>query len=250
MKVFKTILFILSTLLIIPLGLVMAGGAVWYTLPALATTELGLFITKYLSSTAIFWTVIGSTILYVVLRLLQIIFNRDLSAKLKNFIIHLNTWSMCLVALAGALYTFAMANPLVAQAVVITIPRKISIGICLICLIAFHILSGKVMKIINRKIQAYDNAKEANQIGRSSVIFINLLKLFEMFFPEMVVLALLCSCVSWNIASYFIIVIIAGFIPVIGNIESDFNTRREIKIKQRLEQDKLAEKIANLQSRG
>ena len=46
MKVFKMILLILSNILTIPLAAVMTCGAIWYTLPNLALTKLGLLISN------------------------------------------------------------------------------------------------------------------------------------------------------------------------------------------------------------
>ena len=119
-----------------------------------------------------------------------------MSAKVKNFFIHLNTWTMGLVAIALAVATFALVNPLTAEEVIITMPKKITIGIGIVLLTLFHIFAGKVSKIVDRKIQAYDTAKEMNTVGRSSVVFMNILKLLEILFPEMIVIVLLCLCVS------------------------------------------------------
>ena len=73
----------------------------------------------------------------------------------------------------------------------------------------------------------------------------NVLKLLEILFPELIVLMLLCLCVSWNVSIYFIVTLSACLIPVLGNIICDFNTRREIKRNEEIEKDKLAEKISN-----
>lgn len=127
---------------------------------------------------------------------------------------------------------------------IIATPRKVSIGICLGLLVIFHMFSGKVMKIINRRIQAYENAKETNLYGRSSVIMTNLLKVFELFFPELIVLLLLCFCVSWNVSQFFIIILASCAFPLLGNIISDFNIKREIRRKERIEKDLLAKKVA------
>lgn len=245
MKLLKSILLILASILAIPCSMLTTFGAVWFTLPNITTTEFGIWVLTKVSSTGIFWITIISAILFVVLSILRLIFGRHTSSKLKNFFIHIVTWSMCAIGVVLAVYTFIYCNPLVAEKVVITIPRKISIGVTLIVLIFFHIFSGKLATIINRKIQAYDNAKEANQVGRSSVIWVNFLKLFEIFFPEMLVLLLICYCVSWNVASYFIIVLIASIIPVFGNIISDFNTRHEITVNQEKERDELAKRVAD-----
>ena len=74
--------------------------------------------------------------------------------------------------------------------------------------------------------------KNPNIVGRSSILLINILKLIEILYPELLILGLLCYCLSWNIATYLII-IIGTFIPVIGNIISDINTRKEIRIKNK-----------------
>jgi hypothetical protein len=144
-----------------------------------------------------------------------------------------------------SIYTFIVINPLISNQVEIDIPRKISIGTTIGLLLIYHLFSGKISKIVNRRIQAYETAKESNIVGRSSVIFTNILKLLELFFPELIVLSLLSFCVSWNIACYFIIILIATIIPMIGNIICDFNTRCEIRIKNELERDLLAQKISN-----
>ena len=112
-------------------------------------------------------------------------------------------------------------------------------------MVAFQIVAHKVEKVVDRKLQAYDTAIEMNQVGRGSVIFTNVLKLVQMIFPEIVILILLCLITSWNIANYFVLVLIACLIPVIGNIISDFNTRAEIKINNKKQEDELIKKIAN-----
>ena len=141
---------------------------------------------------------------------------------------------MCLFAIALTIYAFVVSN-VIAKEVIISNLRKIGIAGTLIALILAIGFSGKIHSIINRKIQSYDTAREMNKIGRSSIIVANLLKLFEVLFPEILVLLLLCFCVSWNVATYFIIVIVAAFIPVIGNIICDFTTRAEIRRKSEAE---------------
>ena len=245
MKAFRIILAIIASLLIVPLGIAATAGAMWFTLPMIETTIIGTTILKVLTEQWIFWITIGSTALYVVLQLLQSIFNKNMSAKVKNFFIHLNTWTMGLVAIALAVATFALVNPLTAEEVIITMPKKITIGIGIVLLTLFHIFAGKVSKIVDRKIQAYDTAKEMNTVGRSSVVFMNILKLLEILFPEMIVIVLLCLCVSWNVSIYFIAALVACLVPVFGNIVCDFNTRHEIKRNAELEKDKMAERISN-----
>lgn len=54
MKTLKSILLILVNVLLIPLGMITSAGAVWFTLPGIETTELGIFLVNALSSSGIF----------------------------------------------------------------------------------------------------------------------------------------------------------------------------------------------------
>ena len=245
MKVFRNIMLILVNILLIPLCLLASAGVIWYVLPMLATTSIGTFVLTYLSNTAIFWITIGSAILSIALLVIEKIFGKSLKARTKNFFTHLNTWLIALVCGGLSIATFIMVNPLVANEVIISVPKKIGIGIGLLLLIVFNIFSGKVMTIVNRKIQAFETAKEAGQVGRSSVIVMNCLKLFEVLFPEMLVLLLIALCVNWNVASYFVVILISFAIPIIGNIECDFVTRSEINKNKQAEKDALVQSISD-----
>ena len=108
-----------------------------------------------------------------------------------------------------------------------------------------HLLAGKIAKVINRKIQSYENAKELNVVGRSSIIFTNILKLIEILFPEVIVLSLICFCVSWNVAAYFLIILVASLLPMLGNIECDFTTRKEIIRNNNIKDAKFIDRVAN-----
>lgn len=246
----KSILLILSNMLTVLLSIVASFGIVWFTLPNIGTTEFGLFVLEIFSTTSIFWMTIISSVTLVLLFVLNSIFGRNSKSKLKNFFIHLITWLICAICVVFAIYTFFYCNPLVSEKVIITLPRKISIGIIVLVLVLFHVFSSKISTIINRKIQAYDTAKEMNTVGRSSVIWINFLKLFEVFFPEMLILLLICYCVSWNVASYFIVVLIASLLPMLGNIACDFNTRAEIRRNEERAKAALAKQVADNIKRG
>lgn len=245
MRFLKFILSLLINIIVCVSGIVVSAGTLWYVLPAIQTTVIGQGVLSVFSPTAIMWTTIGCAIAFVLFGLIQKFAFRRGSAKFKNFFIHLTTWLMALVIVGLSIATFIMVNPLVANEVVISVPRKISIGVTLVALVLFHIFSTKLSKIINRRIQAYENAKELNVVGRGSVIFTNLLKLLEVAFPEIVILLLLCFCVSWNVASYFIIILVASVIPMLGNIECDFNTRKEIQFRNKMENDKFAQQVAD-----
>ena len=102
---------------------------------------------------------------------------------------------MALVAIALSVATFALVD-IKGTEVDIGNVRKIGIGVSFVLLFIFYIFSNKVSKIINRRIQAYENAKELNVVGRGSIIFTNILKLLEILFPEVLVLLLICFCLS------------------------------------------------------
>lgn len=244
MKTFRSILLMLANILILPLAIALTAGIVWYSLPAIQVSVIGNWLLSFLTPTAIFWITIGSAIGFTLLYVLTKIFSKYQKAKIKNFFIHLTTWLMALVAIALSVATFVMVEVQVTE-FELTNLRKIGIGVSFVLLFIFYIFSSKVSKIINRRIQAYENAKELNVVGRSSIIFTNILKLLEILFPEVLVLLLICFCLSWNVAAYFIVVLVAMLIPMLGNIDCDLNTRAEIKRNKQIEEDKFAEKVAD-----
>lgn len=244
MKVFRSILLMLANILILPLAILLTAGIVWYSLPALQVSVIGNWLLSFLTPTAIFWITIASAIGFTLLYVLIKIFGKYQKAKVKNFFLHLTTWLMALVAIALSVATFALVD-IKGTEVDIGNVRKIGIGVSFVLLFIFYIFSNKVSKIINRRIQAYENAKELNVVGRGSIIFTNILKLLEILFPEVLVLLLICFCLSWNVAAYFIVVLVAMLIPMLGNIDCDLNTRAEIKRNKQIEEDKFAEKVAD-----
>lgn len=245
MKVFKAIAMWLMMILSIPLIMLSAFGITWYALPTTKETIFGKLILKNITEKTIFWVFLASVILTVVFTILLIIFNRNQRSKVKNFFIHFNTWSYCLVSALLAVTTFVLLNPITTEGITIGIPKKIMIGIDMVVLVLFHIFAGKLNRIINRKIQAYDNAKELSVVGRSSIIWVNLLKVIELIFPEVLVLVLLCLMMSWDVAGYFTIILIATVIPLIGNIICDFNVRKEIVKNNEAQHQKLVNDVAN-----
>ena len=244
MKTFRAILLMLANILMLPLAIMLTTGIVWYSLPAIQVSVMGNWLLSFLTPTAIFWITIGSAIGFTLLYVLIKIFGKYQKAKVKNFFLHLTTWLMALVAIALSVTTFALVD-IKGTELEIGNARKIGIGVSFVLLFIFYIFSNKVSKIINRRIQAYENAKELNVVGRGSIIFTNILKLLEILFPEVLVLLLICFCLSWNVAAYFIVVLVAMLIPMIGNIDCDLNTRAEIKRNKQIEEDKFAEKVAD-----
>lgn len=243
MKFLKYSSNLLLNILQLALGVVLVCYAIWYLIPTFQVTKLGLIVAPYLTYSL--WLLIGSGVLYLIISVLNKILFRRCWSKFNNFFIHLNTSIFTIVSIGLTIYTFVMVSPLISTPIEITNAKKIGIGICLILLVVFYASASKILKIINRRIQAYENAKEMNILGRGSVILTNLLKLFEVLFPGFLILTLLCLCVSWSIASYFISTIASTLFIVIGNIEADFNVRREINYKNNKQETELIDKITN-----
>ena len=244
MKIFKGFLFIFINILNIVLGLATTVGTCWFALPTLKITEVGTKITSAVPNSVIFWiTVAAASLLLIFYLIKKFCFNRA-SAKVKNFFTHLNTWLMAIVAVAFSIIAFIYSD-IEIQNFDLTKLRKSGIIICFGLLFLSHLIAGKIAKIINRKIQSYENAKEMNTVGRSSIIFTNILKLVEILFPEVIVLSLICFCVSWNVAAYFLIILVASLLPMLGNIECDFTTRKEIIRNKQREDAKFIDKVAN-----
>ena len=106
-------------------------------------------------------------------------------------------------------------------------------------------LAPKIRVLVNRKIQAYDTAKELNANGRSSVVGVQLLKCFDFICPEIFLLISLCFAFNWDIAIYFIFIICAFILPVIGNIICDKRVKREARRKEVIQREVLVNEVAN-----
>lgn len=244
MKIFKSILFWFLNILSIPLTTITTTGIVWYILPLGEGLQIYDFINKHVSTPLRFWLTVGCGFLLLITMILQIFLGKGQKSKIKNFFLHINTWIACLISTVFAIASFAVNN-ISTEGIEIGIPQKIIIGIDIIFLLCFHIFAGKISKILNRKIQAYENSKEINVVGRSSIIVVNLLKLLELIFPEMLVLLLLCLMLSWNVAGYFTMLLIGFTIPIIGNIICDFTARKEIAKLNEEKHQKLVNDVAN-----
>lgn len=243
MKTLKQISLWVARILSVLATLVVSFGVVWYILPLSSGLQIYDFINTYISTTLRFWLTIGSGLLLIVTTVLQIIFGRDSNSKINNFFIHTNTWIACIISTVFAIMSFAV-NTISTEGIEIGVPQKIIIGVDVVFLLMFHIFAGKLSKVINRKIQAYENSKEMSAVGRSSILWINLLKLLELIFPEMLVLLLLALMLSWNVAGYFTMLLIGFTIPLVGNIICDFIARKEIIRKNKKEHEKLVIDVA------
>ena len=101
----------------------------------------------------------------------------------------------------------------------------------------YGLLHKKFGKLIDRKLQAYDTAKELNANGRSSVVWVNLLKVIDFVFPEIILLAVLCFSFNFELSLYFIFIIVSFLIPIIGNMVCDKRVKREAVRKQEEERE-------------
>lgn len=244
MKFLKnTSMLLLNSILVLTIS-ILSFSAIWYILPEIHTTVIGTNILKIFSQKAIMWVTISTGILYLIGTILNIIFHKKMSSRFNNLFVHLRTWLILVITGGLTIATFLLVAK-IDNAVVIGTLRKIYIVVDLIALFIFYTLAGKISKVINRRIQAYETAKEINTIGRGSIFWTNFLKLFEIFFPEVLVLLLVCFIAGWNVSTYFIIVLVASIIPMLGNIICDINIRHEILRKNKKEKDELAVKIAN-----
>ncbi len=245
----KKILSLIVNILLLPLSLFLPTLVVWNTVPILRSTQLPQIIGFQLPLNSLFWlTVIGLSV-YVLFSVFKRILDKNRLVKYKNIWLHLNSWLITISLLIVSITGFIMVDPLIIETVIINTPRKISIGVILGIFLMFRIFFPRIKNIVNRKITAYETAKEIKVSGRSSVIFINFLKLFEILFPEITLLILLSLFVSLNVSVYFILILIASVIPMLANIIVDLNLRKEAKKLKEKEQDDLAHKIANIKEK-
>ena len=94
-------------------------------------------------------------------------------------------------------------------------------------MIMYCMLHKKLGKLVDRKIQAYDTAKELNANGRSSVVWVNILKTIDFIFPEFILLLVLCFSFSFEVSLYFIVMMGAFIFPIIGNMICDKRVKIE-----------------------
>ena len=239
----KKILLSIMNIINIPISLLLITGLIWFILPNIQFTNIGQIILNEISNTTIFYITLGSGILWLTFFILSKVFSSSLSSKFKNFFIHLNTWVIALWAITLCVFTF-VSTEIQIKEFELTNTRKIGIGVTFVLLFICFIVASKLGKVVNRRIQSYETAKEMNVIGRGSIIWTNILKLFEILFPQVLVLLLICFCLSWNVATYFIVVLCAMLIPMFGNIESDFNIRAEIKRNNEIEKNDFINNVA------
>ena len=239
-NVFKFIGSFISHIALIPICLALTLCLTWYVLPAFQTTIVGEWLLTILNEQEIFIVtiaLIGGLILFTIFACL---FNVIKSSKANNFYTHILTWLIAIVLAIEALFTFFVSGTLSTMSIDLTLWRKIIIGIGVLAMLLYGMLHKKLGKLVDRKIQAYDTAKELNANGRSSVVWVNILKTIDFIFPEFILLLVLCFAFNFEISLYFIFIIAAFIIPVIGNMICDKRVKKEAVRK---EQEKVEAQI-------
>lgn len=232
-NILKFILSFICYIILIPLLIICTIGLTWYVLPAFQTTFVGEWLVSNCTELGILIGSITSTICVVIFYILGKRFTVIKNSKALNFYTHIITWLLAIVLFAEAVFTFAVSDSLSTVSFEIDLVRKIGIGCGVLGMLLYSILAPKVRVIVNRKIQAYDTAKELNANGRSSVVWMNILKTLDFICPELILLSMLCFAVNFEIALYFIFVIGAFIVPIIGNMICDKRVKKEaIKKKE------------------
>lgn len=222
-------------LLLIPCLLLLTLCCTYYALPAFTYTKIGNILINYISQEHILLTTIIIVVLSFFLQLMGKIFSVIRSSKVKNFYTHLVTWLIALSLVVEAGYVFIASSNLQTSIIELDIVRKLGILVCIVALLLYMMIAPKVRKLVDRRIQAYDTAKELNHEGRSSVVGMQILKCLDLVCPELLLLSALCFAFSWSISLYFVFVMLAFILPLVGNMICD--KRVKIEYKTRKEED-------------
>lgn len=244
----KIIFFICSVIcyvLFIPslMGIVIGGS--WYLLPACQETILGTMLLNVLGTDGIMWATIGCGIGTIVFFILGKVFTVIKNSKALNFYTHIVSWLLTILIIALIGYTFAVSETMIAASFALNAFRRGGILICAGLMFLYSMFHRKIGKLIDRKLQAYDTAKELNAEGRSSVVWVNILKTLDFVLPELILFILICFCFNLDIAKYFIVIACSFFIPIVGNMICDKRVKIEAKRRKEEERETLVNEVAN-----
>ena len=246
----KKILWLISTILVnillIASSITTAVGICYYALPNIdaAVTPIISWFVKTFTESGMFWLTIASAVTYVVSLVLSKFTNKKLPVKTKNLIIHISSWLFAIVAIVCSVSMFILTDNITTAEVQISYALKINCGVLLAVYVLYNVFKGRIRAFVHRKLQSHENAVELQIQGRSNIFFTNVLKVFEWFFPELVLLILFCLFVSWNLSGYVIVALGGLIFPFLGNIECDINSRNDAIKRKKQQDDKLAEKVA------
>ena len=244
----KIIFFICSFicyLLFIPslMGIIIGGS--WYLLPACQETTLGTMLLNALGTDGIMWATIGCGIGTVIFFIFGKVFTVIKNSKALNFYTHIVSWLLTILIIALIGYTFAVSETMIAASFALNAFRRGGILICAGLMFLYSMFHKKFGKLIDRKLQAYDTAKELNADGRSSVVWVNILKTLDFVLPELILFILICFCFNLDIAKYFIVIACSFFIPIVGNMICDKRVKIEARRKKEEERETLVNEVAN-----
>ena len=92
------------------------------------------------------------------------------NSKALNFYTHIISWFLALILAVEAGYSFIASSTIYSAAIDLNLTRKVGILACVVALLLYAVIAPKVRKLVDRRIQAYDTAKELNAEGRSSIV--------------------------------------------------------------------------------
>ena len=220
--------------------------ATWYLLPKFSGTLVGQLILQWCGSEqtiAIISIVIALlTLFFFIMGKVFVVIN---NSKALNFYTHLLSWTMAIVLSIESIYSFVASESISTQVVELGAIRKVGIIACVVSMLIYMIVSPKVRTIVDRRIQAYDTAKELNVNGRSSVVGMQILKCLDFVCPEIFLLLALCFAFDWSISLYFIYIICSFVLPIVGNMICDKRVKLEAERTKIEERDVLVSEIAN-----
>ena len=242
-KVFRLIFSILFNTLTLPCLLASTLCVAWYLLSGASGTEVGKFILGYVNDEQIFIISICIWVFTVLCVILGKILTLIKSSKILNFQTHVITWILSLAMVAETSYVFIVTESFSTMEIDLSNIRKISVGIIILFMFIYTIITPKVKVLVNRRIQAYDTAKELNMKARSSSVFMHLLKAIDFLCPELLLLVLLCFVFNLEVSIYFIYLLIALVSPIIGNIICDRRVKKEYDRKVRENQQATAKEV-------
>jgi len=155
-------------------------------------------------------------------------------SKFTNSFIWVLTLTNALVLLLGPIFVFTNLflnnGSISVGADMVAGWRPISLGVILLLYFFLKMLGGKLLLWIGQKVQAYETAVELRQTQRSNVIWINILKFFQMVFPEVLV-CLLVTFMLWGseMSMFLNFFLGAAILILICNIWRGINIQREAK---------------------
>lgn len=231
-NVIKFILSFICYVIFIPCILACSICVTWYTLPNFQLTQLGAYLGQMVGQEAMLLTTIIVTSATFIFLILGKLFTVVKNSKALNFYTHLITWLVALFLAAEAIYSFVASDTIHAEAVELDLSRKIGILACTVAMLLYAMIAPKIRKLVDRRIQAYDTAKELNAKGRSSVVGMQILKCFDFICPEMFLLTALCFAFNWEVSLYFIFIISAFIVPIVGNMICDHRVKKEAVKKE------------------